>query len=220
MSPAFKLDFNLLGLEHANQHSFDYIKAGDVVELRQGEVPASDAGAAPSTLLLCYSTDHMQCSPTSKPDSRRGHLLGAVPADVARMVFAISPSELVAKVRTIKKDAASKEVKQVQIRVEQQAASSVKASSSIQQESGSGQAAAEEGVDQSGYTLNRSQLEALARCEEVRLKLMDERLQQLLAKIDSAKDRELALDMAMTADPGLHEFAEQVLALLDGGAGR
>eukprot|EP00249_Psilotum_nudum_P023392 c28856_g1_i4 orf=191-673(+) len=72
----------------------------------------------------------------------------------------------------------------------------------------------EDDVDEHGWRLCRSQLEAIAASSDIRQMLKDKNLQKLILKIDSSSNAEEDLDKAMEMDL-FHEFSNKIFAVLN-----
>ena len=71
----------------------------------------------------------------------------------------------------------------------------------------------EEEIYSSFKKLSRDQLEQVANNQEIQWLLRDEKLQKVLLNIDTASNREAALDTAMAA-PNFKEFTDKVLGIV------
>lgn len=131
-----------------------------------------------------------------------GQLVGSLPPHIAQQLRFLRAIGSV-KLRSLRRgeDGA---LSRVEVRVE----AMPEGRQRPQQPSSSGQA--EQALDESGFMLGTNQLERIAHSPELVAMLKDERLQQLLARIDGAADREAALKEALLRDD-FREFTDSLL---------
>ncbi|CAD7696387.1 unnamed protein product [Ostreobium quekettii] len=152
---------------------------------------AASALKAGDRVAIAPSDDGPACT------TPRGTCLGRVP-DGALDEFHPGMA-LEARVQSVRRAQGGAGVREVTVRVRKATAAAARQVEAV-----------EEPEDEDNWRVKQQQFELLVGSESLRLMLKDERLQNAIRLVDTAPEREQALDAAMT-DPAFREFTDKLL---------